>query len=217
MEESLFDFVFSARKDYGLNSLDEENAPPNPFDLFQQWFKEAINAQIEEPYAMVLSTVGADFKPSSRVVLLRKYSAELGLVFFTNYLSRKGQEIAINPNACLLFFWEKLERQVRIEGQISKVSPELSDEYFSSRPLPSQLGAIVSPQSQKIPNKNFLLEKLDAIDLMNYTPKRPEHWGGYCLSPHYFEFWQGRPSRLHDRLVYELQPNASWTLSRLAP
>lgn len=217
MEESLLDFVFSARKDYALHSLDEENALQNPFDQFQQWLKEAIDAQLEEPYAMVLSTVGADGKPSSRVVLLRKYSAEQGFVFFTNYLSRKGQELAMNPNACLLFFWQELERQVRIEGVISKVSPELSDEYFASRPLPSQLGAIVSPQSQKIPNKTFLLEKLDAIDIMNYKPKRPEHWGGYSLQPHYFEFWQGRPSRLHDRLIYELQPDSSWKLSRLAP
>jgi pyridoxamine 5'-phosphate oxidase len=196
--------------------LSEQEADPNPFRQLERWLAEAIEAQLYEPHGMTLSTVGADGRPSSRVVLLRGLD-ERGLVFFTNYQSRKGKELAVNPWACLNFWWPPLERQVRVEGRVEQVEPQLSDEYFASRPYDSQIGALASPQSQVIASRAVLEQRV--AELKARYPKtvpRPAYWGGYRLKPEAFEFWQGRPSRLHDRLVYRLQ-EGSWKIERLAP
>lgn len=206
------------RKSYERAALDEQASDPNPLHQFQKWLDEAIAGQLPEPSAMTLCTVGSDLRPSSRIVLLKGLD-ERGLVWYTNYQSRKGQELAGNPYACLQFHWVELERVVRIEGRVTPVEPELSDTYYQSRPIDSRIGAWASPQSQVIAGRTVLVTeaaKYGAKFLM--SPPRPPHWGGYRLTPDRWEFWQGRPSRLHDRLRYRLEDSsAAWVRERLAP
>ncbi len=202
------------RRDYQLHELIEERISKNPFEQFGWWFEDATKSDIVEPNCMILSTATKDGKPSSRVVLLKAFDKQ-GFVFYTNYHSRKGKDLTENNQAALLFFWDKLERQVRIEGTIEKVEVHLSEEYFSTRPYESRLSAIVSEQSAEIPSRQFLEDRLEEVKKAGHV-HRPEYWGGYVLKPDYFEFWQGRASRLHDRIVYELD-NSDWTIKRLAP
>jgi pyridoxamine 5'-phosphate oxidase len=211
------DRIASLRSEYQLHQLDEAHLPETPFSAFQIWFQEALDCGCREVNAMVLSTVNAAHKPSSRVVLLKELDQN-GFVFFTNYASRKGTDLKINPNAALNFFWPELERQVRIEGVVEKVKEEESLAYFSSRPRLSQAGAIASKQSQEIPDRNTLENKMKQLMELPESEKlqKPESWGGYRLSPVYLEFWQGRPGRLHDRIAYELS-NGIWRKFRLSP
>jgi pyridoxamine 5'-phosphate oxidase len=205
------------RSDYTYGTLSEQEADPNPFRQLERWLAEALETHLYEPHGMTLSTVGANGRPSSRVVLLRGLD-ERGLVFFSNYHSRKGRELEANPWACLNFWWPPLERQVRIEGQVEQVEPQLSDEYFASRPYDSQIGAAASPQSEVIASREALEQRIAELKARYpETVPRPAHWGGYRLKPDTFEFWQGRPSRLHDRLVYRLEPDGGWKMDRLAP
>lgn len=205
------------RKSYERAELDEAHAPDQPLPLFQRWLDEALRAELPEPNAMTVATVGADGRPSTRVVLVKGVD-ERGLVWFTNYDSRKGRELAGNPFAALQFHWVQLERVVRIEGRVAKVSEAESDAYFASRPLDSRIGAWASPQSQTIPSRATLVANAAKFGArFALQPPRPPHWGGYRLQPDRFEFWQGRPSRLHDRLLYELQADGRWQRSRLAP
>jgi pyridoxamine 5'-phosphate oxidase len=207
------------RKTYAQRTLSEADVLPDALHQFRVWLDEALAAQLDEPTALTLSTVSATGQPSSRVVLLKGLPEEAGFLFYTNYDSRKGQELAAQPLAAINFFWPGLERQVRIEGRIEKAPETMSTEYFQSRPRSSQLGAWASPQSQVIASREELearethvAEEFGAQDPL----PRPENWGGYILRPHRLEFWQGRPSRLHDRIVYELE-GTSWKRSRLAP
>ncbi len=208
-----------ARKEYERGALDETTADHDPIRQFSRWYDEAVAAGISEPEAMTLSTVAADGRPSARVVLLRNFDAR-GFCFFTNYESRKGRELTVNPWAALTFHWADLERQVRIEGRGTRVSAAESDAYFASRPSSSRLGAWSSPQSQVIAGR-AALEELFAKQRETFPDDtlipRPEHWGGFRLEPDQIEFWQGRPSRLHDRLVYRRDANGCWTIVRLAP
>ena len=209
--------VADLRKSYDKGELLEERAAQAPFEQFGQWMQHALDSGIEEPNAMTLATVGANGRPSSRIVLIKGYDAR-GLVWFTNYDSRKGQELAAHPFAALQFHWVSLERVVRIEGRVEKVSDAESDAYFHSRPLGSRIGAWASPQSSEIASRAVLVARAAEYGLkFGMSPPRPEHWGGYRLVPDYFEFWQGRPSRLHDRLSYRLQHDGHWSRSRLAP
>ncbi len=207
------------RKSYTQRTLSEADVLPDAVHQFRVWLDEALAAQLDEPTALTLSTVSATGQPSSRVVLLKGLPDEAGFLFYTNYDSRKGQELAAQPLAAINFFWPGLERQVRVEGRIEKAPETLSTEYFQSRPRSSQLGAWASPQSQVIANREELeareahvAEEFGAQDPL----PRPENWGGYILRPHRLEFWQGRPSRLHDRIVYERE-GSNWKRSRLAP
>lgn len=204
------------RKEYSQHTLNDNDIHKNPIQQFQQWFDEAIKSEVIEVNAMVLSSVDQDHKPHSRIVLLKEVK-DGTLKFFTNYHSDKGSQLAVNPNGALLFFWAELERQIRIEGVITKVSEKESDEYFYSRPIGSQIGAIISNQSSVLKDKSELDEKYN--ELINHPDqiKRPEHWGGYALTPTYFEFWQGRPSRLHDRISYRLVSEDNWEIKRLFP
>jgi len=207
----------SLRQDYAAATFDEGVAHPQPFIQFVHWFDQAIEAGITEPNAMTLATASKEGKPSARVVLLKALD-ELGFVFYTNYESQKGQQLQANPNASLVFLWLDLQRQVRVEGYIEKVSEEESDAYFSVRPKASQIGAHVSPQSQVIPDRSFMEQRYWALEkeFANKEVPRPENWGGYRLIPERIEFWQGRQSRLHDRLLYE-KNNEGWSIKRLAP
>lgn len=207
--------IHQMRQNYGKGAFDMHSVYPSPFTQFEKWFEDAVEEKMIEPNAMVLSTATKDGKPSSRVVLLKGFDKR-GFIFFTNYSSRKGKEIEENPQACLNFWWGALERQVRIEGMIQKISATESDDYFYSRPKGSQAGAIVSPQSEVIPNREWLEQKFIEIQIHNQL-KRPEHWGGYILIAERIEFWQGRTNRLHDRLLYVRQDDASWKISLLAP
>ena len=202
------------RKNYTRHELTEKNISPNPFEQFGWWLQDATDDGIIEPNAMGLSTVDESGCPSSRIVLLKAFD-ENGFVFYTNYHSRKGKEISHNNAACLLFFWDKLERQIRIEGTLEKTEAHLSEKYFSERPYESQLSAIVSEQSEEIPSREFLEDKLQQLKISGEI-KRPSNWGGYILKPDYFEFWQGRASRLHDRIIYEYE-EYKWQIKRLAP
>lgn len=210
--------IAALRQDYKRATLDEQHAAAGPLLQFERWWQEVIDSELEEPNAMTLATSTADGRPSARIVLLKSFSEE-GFLFFTNYESRKGHELAENPRVTLLFFWKELERQVRIEGTVSKASAAVSDEYFQSRPLGSRIGAIASPQSQVIPGREVLEEKVQELEkaYAENGPQRPEHWGGYVVKPEVVEFWQGRSSRLHDRLRYVLQEDDSWKMERLAP
>jgi len=206
------------RRSYEKNALIEDSIPEDPINLFQKWFHEVDFGSAEEVNAMTVSTIGLDGFPKARVVLLKRFSEE-GFIFYTNYDSEKGKAIANNPNVCLSFFWHSLERQVIIKGKASKIAPNLSDGYFESRPHGSQLGAVVSNQSQVIPSREFLEDNLKQLEL-KYESKevpRPENWGGYIVNPLEVEFWQGRPNRLHDRIRYKLQSDFSWQIDRLAP
>jgi pyridoxamine 5'-phosphate oxidase len=210
--------IASIRRDYQLASLDETSSAEHPMDQFTQWWDGAIDSNIDEVNAFVLSTVKPNGTPSSRVVLLKGYTPE-GFVFFTNYESAKGQEIVTHPVVAMNFFWKELERQVRITGQIKKVSAEESAEYFHSRPVGSQIGAWSSPQSRIIPDRTFL-EDLVAENTEKYKEgiiPLPPDWGGYIIHPTEVEFWQGRSSRLHDRIQYTLHENGHWVKVRLAP
>jgi len=204
------------RKDYSKNTIDERKVEKNPFDQFLLWLNDAIEAGIEEPNAMALATVSEKGFPSARMVLL-KHADRNGFVFFTNYNSRKGRHLETNPNAALLFHWEDMERQVRIEGRVEKTEVGESDAYFNLRPTDSRINAIISPQSKKIPDRDTL-EQLRADYIASGAAiVRPENWGGYRLKPVYFEFWQGRPNRLHDRISYCGSPEEGWKIRRLAP
>lgn len=207
------------RINYSRASLDEADAAPNPFAQFDRWFKEALDARLPEPNTMTLATVGEGGRPSARIVLIKGVD-ERGFVFFTNYESRKGRDLAANPYAALLFYWIELERQVRIEGRIEKTSADESYRYFSSRPLGSRIGAWASEQSAVIDSRATLEAREKEISTrFGDDPPRPPHWGGYRLVPDSIEFWQGRPSRLHDRLRYvrdAAAPNG-WRIERLSP
>ncbi|WP_457279291.1 pyridoxamine 5'-phosphate oxidase [Polaromonas sp. P5_D5] len=209
--------IADLRKSYERAELNEDASAADPLQQFDQWLKEAIAAEVPEPNAMTLATVASNLRPSTRIVLIKGYD-EHGITWFTNYDSRKGQELAGNPYAALQFHWTELERVVRIEGVVEKVSAEESDAYFSSRPLDSRIGAWASPQSEVISGRSVLVTnaaKYGAKFLLQ--PPRPPHWGGYRLKPDNWQFWQGRKSRLHDRLRYTLQDDATWLRERLAP
>ncbi|HHX4059455.1 pyridoxamine 5'-phosphate oxidase [Burkholderia contaminans] len=207
------------RINYSRASLDEADVAHDPFAQFDRWFKEALAAKLPEPNTMTLATVGDDGRPSARIVLIKGVD-ERGFVFFTNYESRKGRDLAAHPQAALLFYWIELERQVRIEGRIEKTSAEESDRYFASRPLGSRIGAWASEQSAVIDSRATLEAQEKAVsERFGDNPPRPPHWGGYRLVPDSIEFWQGRPSRLHDRLLYTRDAGTShgWSISRLSP
>ena len=205
------------RKNYDRDELDEARAASAPLAQFRQWLDAAIAEKLPEPSAMTLATVSADGHPSTRIVLL-KGCDERGLVWYTNYQSRKGRELAGNPNAALQFHWVSLERVVRIEGQVSHVDPAESDLYYDSRPLASRIGAWASPQSEIIDGRASLIAKAAEYGLkFGLHPPRPPHWGGFRLAPSRWEFWQGRQSRLHDRLSYRLDASGDWVRERLAP
>lgn len=204
------------RKSYELAELDESQASSEPLVQFRQWLDEALKAELPEPNAMTLATVGEDGRPSTRIVLIKGLD-QRGIVWYTNYDSRKGRELAIHPFAALQFHWVELERVVRIEGRVEKVSAEESDAYFHSRPLDSRLGAWASPQSQVISSRAVLVANAaKAAAMHGLSPSRPPHWGGYRLVPERWEFWQGRKSRLHDRITYKREGQA-WIKERLAP
>ncbi|OSI34714.1 pyridoxamine 5'-phosphate oxidase [Neisseria dumasiana] len=204
------------REDYSKQELSETDCDASPLAQFERWLNEAIKAEANEPTAMNIATVGSDGRPQSRQVLLKEVNAE-GFVFFTNYRSRKGRALEANPFAALTFFWPELERQVRIEGRVEQLDAAASDEYFESRPYTSRIGAWASEQSQVISGKSILVARAAAVGVKHplHVP-RPPHWGGYVVIPDRVEFWQGRPSRLHDRIQYRLE-NGTWLKERLSP
>ena len=210
--------VADLRKEYTLQGFSEADADLNPFKQFQKWFDQALKAQLPEPNAMTLATANLDSKPSARIVLLKEFD-EQGFVFYTNYQSHKGQTLAQNPWAALVFWWAELERQVRIEGRVEQVSAAESDAYFQSRPLGSRLGAWASEQSRVIASREVLEGRLQELQnhYQNQTIPRPAHWGGYRVIPTAIEFWQGRANRLHDRLYYHLKSEGHWVIERLSP
>ena len=203
------------RKEYVLSALKEEDVPLDPLVLFSQWLDEAIERGLPEPNAMTLATVSAEGHPAARVVLLKEVS-EGGFVFYTNYQSAKGRELAASPHAALVFLWLELQRQVRITGRADKISPMASDAYFAIRPRNSQIGALVSPQSRIITGREVLEKEFDELNRKSGEISRPANWGGYRLVPKSIEFWQGRENRLHDRLLYTGHGN-DWEINRLAP
>lgn len=208
--------IADLRTSYDKHTLLESAVAGDPLTQFAAWFDEALKSGDHEPNAMTLATADAQGRPSARTVLLKGVDAE-GLVFFTNYQSRKGGELAANPHASLLFFWPCLERQVRAEGIVERISAQESDAYFDSRPLGSRIGAWASPQSQPVSRESLEARWKQFAEELGEHPPRPEHWGGYRLRPERMEFWQGRPSRLHDRLVFERGEAGGWKLTRLAP
>lgn len=209
--------IAEIRKEYALLSLNEDDVEANPFDQFTKWWNEARASEILEVNAMTLATATKDGKPSARIVLLKDYD-ERGFVFFTNYESHKGKELALNANAALVFFWKEIERQIRIEGITEKIDPAESDAYFLSRPEGSRIGAWASPQSKVIENRSLLEESVVKIkDQFKNSIPRPPHWGGYRVVPELIEFWQGRRNRLHDRILFTKTAHGSWKVERLAP
>ena len=209
--------IADLRHEYVQAGLDETSAAADPFKQFERWFDATTAAGLHLPNALILATADARGMPSARAVLLKGYD-ESGFVFYTNYASRKGRELADNPHACLLFSWVELERQVRIEGPVQKVSASESDEYFALRPLGSRLGAWASPQSETVPDRAALEARFaDAQRRFGDAVPRPPHWGGYRVIPRAIEFWQGRENRLHDRLLYRREGGKGWTIERLAP
>ena len=211
--------ISNLREDYTAKTLDRTDVSENPIDQFGLWLQEALNAEVPEPNAMTLATATPDGMPSARIVVLKGYSED-GFVFYTNYESHKGQEMADNPNVALVFVWLDLQRQIRIQGKVKKITAEQSTTYFQSRPKKSQIGAMASSQSQVVANREVLEENYEAI-AKEYEAEeklpRPNNWGGYCVEPTKIEFWQGRRSRLHDRMVYTLDENNNWKIERLAP
>ena len=221
--------IADIRKDYKLASLEEADVASNPIDQFTRWWNEAVASQIDEVNAMTLATVNAVGVPAARIVLLKGYNPN-GFIFFTNYESDKGKNLAQNPNAAIVFFWKELERQIRIEGTVQKVSAEERDRYFNSRPASSRIGAWASPQSAVIENRLVIEQNVERYSSIfaNDSIERPDHWGGYIVKPSSIEFWQGRSSRLHDRIRYKLETSdynaatdtrtdANWKIERLAP
>lgn len=205
------------RKDYDRDELEESRAASAPLEQFQRWLDEAIAHKVPEPTAMTLATVSADGLPSTRIVLLKGCDAR-GLVWYTNYQSRKGRELEARPQAALQFHWVELERVVRVEGAVTRVDDAESDAYYASRPLASRIGAWASPQSEVIAGRSTLVARAAEYGVrLGLQPPRPPHWGGYRLAPRRWEFWQGRRSRLHDRLCYRLQDDGTWIRERLAP
>ena len=212
MKKDLSDF----RKTYLKGILDEKNLPKNPIDLFSEWFNYIDSQKLEiEPNAMSLSTININNSPSTRVVLLKKFSNE-GFVFYSNYCSRKGKDIDKNSNVCLSFFWPATEQQIIINGNAVKISNKESENYFNTRPIGSQLGAVVSNQSEVIESRQFLENKMTKFKLDNTSIRKPDHWGGYIVNPYALEFWQGRDNRLHDRILYRKDKNI-WNYVRLSP
>lgn len=211
------DRVAALRKDYGHATLNETDVAADPFEQFTTWFEQALAAEVNEPNAMNVATVDANGKPTSRIVLIKQFDRR-GFTWYTNYDSQKGRQLAANPHAALLFFWSELERQIRIEGVVERTSAHDSDTYFHSRPLKSRLAAIASVQSAPVADRAALEQHYDAVAARyGEAPPRPDHWGGFRLVPQRIEFWQGRRSRFHDRIVYTLQPDGSWTRQRLQP
>jgi len=213
--------IADLRKEYKLASLDEADVLPNPIEQFGKWFNEALAAEVPEVNAMTLATAAPMpdglSRPSARIVLIKDYDAR-GFVFFSNYNSRKGCELAVNPFASLLFYWIELERQIRIDGRIETLTAEESDTYFASRPQPSRIGAWASPQSEVIRNRQWLEEQFNVMSKkFGDNIPRPPHWGGTRVIPDHMEFWQGRPSRLHDRIRYLLEADGDWKIERLSP
>ena len=210
--------VADLRKEYTFQGLSETDVHPNPFEQFKIWFDQALFAQLPEPNAMTIATATTNGKPSARMVLLKDYD-ERGFVFYTNYESNKGQQLVENPWGAIAFWWAELERQVRIEGRVEKVSPAESEAYFHSRPKASQLGAWASNQSQVIDSREVLERRLQQLkeEYENKEVPRPPNWGGFRVIPTEIEFWQGRPSRLHDRLLYQRSDDGSWRIQRLSP
>jgi pyridoxamine 5'-phosphate oxidase len=210
--------IASLRRDYSSQSLLESEVDADPISQFHKWWDQALKSEIMEPNAMTLATASSDGMPSARIVLLKGFD-ENGFVFYTNYRSYKGMQLDENPKACLVFFWKELERQVRITGLVKKATAKDSDGYFLSRPMGSQIGAWASPQSQVIKDRDSLDEAyLKQVEVFREkNPGRPPHWGGYVVQPVIIEFWQGRPSRLHDRIQYTLSEQGGWKIERLAP
>ena len=211
------EYIHNSRMHYEKDELLESVIANNPFDQFATWFQMALDEKNMEPHAMDLATVGPDGFPSARIVLLRDYN-ENGFTFFTNYHSQKGTDMTQNPRVTLNFFWPPLQKQIRISGLVSRVDEAVSDEYFQSRPRESQIGAWASNQSKVIANRNVLVEKVKQLeaDFESKEVPRPQHWGGYVVRPIKIEFWQGRPNRLHDRILYTLE-NKAWKIERLSP
>ena len=204
---------------YSLGELLEKDLRENPLEQFQQWFLQAQQSDtVQEPNAMSVATIGLDGFPKTRVVLLKRFTDE-GFIFYTNYNSEKGKAILANPNICLSFFWPVLERQIIIKGTAEKLPTKLSDGYFQSRPRGSQLGSIVSQQSEVVPSREYLQEQLSSLEkeMEGKSLKRPAHWGGFLVRPISLEFWQGRPNRLHDRIRYTLEADYDWKIERLSP
>ncbi len=210
--------IADIRKEYKLHSLNETDVATNPVEQFTRWWDDAVNSHIEEVNAMTLATINPEGHPNARIVLLKGYD-EKGFTFFTNYQSSKGKELAQNPHACLVFFWKELERQVRIEGVVEKIAAAESEAYFQSRPVGSRIGAWASPQSTVIGGREVIEQNVSDLEkkYANTDIPRPEHWGGYIVKPTRIEFWQGRSSRLHDRILYTAQNNQQWKIERLAP
>ena len=210
--------IADLRQEYSSQSLLETDVANNPVEQFAKWWQQAVQSEIIEPNAMTLATASSDGVPAARIVLLKGFD-ENGFVFYTNYNSYKGMQLEENPKACLVFFWKELERQVRIVGLVEKLAAKENDEYFHSRPTASQLGAVTSPQSQVIESRSWLDNHYQQVadQFKNKKIQRPSYWGGYVVKPVIVEFWQGRPSRLHDRIQYSLDENGSWKIERLAP